>query len=84
MIPLMKIYCGLLALGLSLSGVALGDASPQGCLSSDGRAKGCGGAVVSMPEPNAIPELVLCVAGLGFVALRQRKSLHRRGTASAS
>jgi hypothetical protein len=27
-----------------------------------------------MPEPSAIPELVLCVSGLGIYAWRRRKS----------
>jgi hypothetical protein len=57
----------LLALGLSVTAQAnCGNDKPVG--------KGCSGTV-SMPEPSAIPELLLCVAGLGFVALRQRKSI---------
>ena len=34
-----------------------------------------GGSSVAMPEPSAIPELGLCMAGLGFVAFFRRKSL---------
>jgi hypothetical protein len=80
----MKKFFGVLVLGLCLSGFALADASDQGCLSSGGRAAGCGGfdsgrkGRVSMPEPSAIPELLLCVAGLGFVALRLRKTAPAR------
>jgi hypothetical protein len=28
--------------------------------------------VVSMPEPSALPELLICISGLGFIAYRQR------------
>jgi len=28
---------------------------------------------ISMPEPSAIPELILCVSGLGIYAWRRRK-----------
>ena len=69
----MRKFLGLLVLALSLSAVAWAQASDNGCSHSNDKAKGC---VVSVAEPSAIPELVLCLAGLGFVALlRQRKTI---------
>jgi hypothetical protein len=32
------------------------------------------GDSVHMPEPSAIPELILCVGGVSFLAWRQRKT----------
>jgi hypothetical protein len=28
--------------------------------------------VVSMPEPSAVPEFLVCLAGIGYIAYRQR------------
>jgi hypothetical protein len=33
------------------------------------------GKKVRMPEPSAIPELILCVGAIGFLAWRQRKAV---------
>ena len=29
-------------------------------------------AVVSLPEPSAVPEFLVCLAGIGYIAYRQR------------
>jgi hypothetical protein len=61
-----------LLLALSIfSAEAWADASANGCEHSNNRAAGC---PVSMPEPSAIPVLVLCLVGLGLVAIRQQKN----------
>jgi hypothetical protein len=61
---------GIVLFMISLSSFAWADANSTGCDQSKGQAKGC---AVSMPEPSALPEFALCLAGLGFFAYRQNK-----------
>ena len=57
-----------LALGVSSYAWATPD-NQNGCEASNGQPKKC----VSMAEPSALPELALCLVGIGFLAFRQRK-----------
>jgi hypothetical protein len=63
----MKQFIGVLVLGLSLNAVAqAGDYEGWDPTRP---------SVVTLPEPSALPELLLCVTGLGLVALRARKTV---------
>src|SRR6185312_13586486 len=65
----MKKTCGILALVMLVGSVAWANASANGCLRSNNKAAGC---VVAMPEPSAIPEVILCMAGIGLFTFRLR------------
>jgi len=59
-----------LILAMPVSTVLWADAGANGCLHSNNKGNGC---AVAMPEPSAIPELVLCAAGIAVLAVYQRK-----------
>jgi hypothetical protein len=39
---------------------------------------------IHTPEPSAIPELVLCAAGIGYYAVRRRRAAQRNGLTELS
>jgi hypothetical protein len=68
----MKQFLVLVVLALGVSSFALADPNNQnGCEASGGKPKKCD--PISMAEPSALPEFALCLAGIGFLAFRQRK-----------
>jgi hypothetical protein len=83
----MRKYLGLLVLGFSLTanananGLDLCKWLPFLCKIDPPTPKPT--TTVPMPEPSAIPETVICMAGLGYMVYRQRKADQNKKAKSA-